>query len=118
MKALSLTVALSIALLSVMGVGKAFAQQYVNGYERSNGTYVQGYYRSQPDGTVLNNYSTRGNVNPYTGQQGTVNPYSNGNTYGSVPTSVRPLWIINDFHPATNGGRFQSNSNGYINLRY
>jgi hypothetical protein len=28
------------------------------------------------DNNRLNNYSTQGNVNPYTGQMGTVNPYS------------------------------------------
>jgi hypothetical protein len=45
--------------------------QYVQGYTRSNGTYVQGHYRSAPDNTVDNNYGTRGNVNPYTGDMGT-----------------------------------------------
>jgi hypothetical protein len=49
----------------------AFADEYVNGYTRSDGTYVQGYYRSSPDGTVTNNYSYEGNVNPYTGAVGT-----------------------------------------------
>jgi hypothetical protein len=45
----------------------ALADQYVHGYTRSDGTYVQGHYRSSPDGTVTNNYSYEGNVNPYTG---------------------------------------------------
>ena len=48
----------------------AFADSYVNGYYRSNGTYVQGHYRSNADGNRYNNYSTRGNYNPYTGQKG------------------------------------------------
>lgn len=52
-----------------------FAADWVNGYTRSNGTYVQGHYRSSPDNTRWNNYSTQGNVNPYTGQSGHVNPY-------------------------------------------
>lgn len=46
------------------------ADQYVNGYYRSNGTYVQGYHRTAPDNTVNNNYGTYGNVNPYTGANG------------------------------------------------
>jgi opacity protein-like surface antigen len=46
----------------------ALADEYVNGYTRSDGTYVQGYYRSSPDNTVTNNYSFEGNVNPYTGK--------------------------------------------------
>ena len=50
----------------------------VRGYYRSNGTYVPPHYRSAPDGSVYNNYSTKGNQNPYTGKSGTVNPYSGG----------------------------------------
>lgn len=52
----------------------AVADVHVRGYYRSNGTYVQPHYRSSPNGTALDNYSTRGNVNPYTGKEGTVNP--------------------------------------------
>jgi hypothetical protein len=60
----------------------AFADVYVNGYYRQNGTYVEPHYRSSPNGTTLDNFSTQGNVNPYTGQAGTVNPYTtNTNPY-------------------------------------
>lgn len=48
---------------------------YVRGHYRSNGTYVQGYHRSHSDGMKYNNYSTKGNVNPYTGKAGTVSMY-------------------------------------------
>lgn len=44
---------------------------YVHGYTRSNGTYVAPHYRSAPDGNFYNNWSTKGNVNPYTGEEGT-----------------------------------------------
>jgi hypothetical protein len=47
---------------------------HVKGYYKSNGTYVQPHYRSSPNSTTLDNYSTKGNVNPYTGKEGTVNP--------------------------------------------
>lgn len=50
------------------------AAVHVKGYYRSNGTYVQPHYRSSPNGTVLDNYSTKGNINPYTGKEGTINP--------------------------------------------
>jgi hypothetical protein len=72
------------------------AQVYVNGYTKSNGTYVAPHYRSSPDNTPLNNYSTKGNVNPYTGKAGTQNPYgssysnpssSYGSAYGNSSTS-------------------------------
>jgi len=51
------------------------ADTWVNGYSRKNGTYVPGYYRSAPDSNPWNNYSTKGNTNPYTGKPGYVNPY-------------------------------------------
>jgi len=55
-----------------MFAGSAFAHDvYVSGYTRSNGTYVQPYVRSAPDNTVYNNWSYRGNMNPYTGSVGT-----------------------------------------------
>ena len=63
----------------------ASADQYVNGYTRANGTYVNGYNRSDANSTVNDNYSTRGNINPYTGQAGTRSPdYSSSyRGYGS-----------------------------------
>lgn len=42
----------------------------VNGYYRNNGTYVQGHQRTNPNSTNWDNYSTRGNTNPYTGDTG------------------------------------------------
>ena len=51
-------------------VGNADAA-YTRGYVRRNGTYVSGHYRTNPDSTRINNYSTRGNYNPFTGKAGT-----------------------------------------------
>lgn len=44
---------------------------FTHGYYRKNGTYVQGHYSTNPNGTRNDNFSTRGNVNPYTGEVGT-----------------------------------------------
>lgn len=44
---------------------------YVDGHYRRDGTYVQPHYRTAPNRTRNDNYSTRGNVNPYTGERGT-----------------------------------------------
>jgi len=51
--------ALIIAVLGVMvsTASLAYAQVHVRGYYRSNGTYVQPYYRTSPDGNPYNNYS-------------------------------------------------------------
>lgn len=38
--------------------GTAHAQVHVNGYYRENGTYVQPYERTAPDGNPYNNYSS------------------------------------------------------------
>lgn len=49
---------------------------WVKGYFRQNGTYVQPYYRSNPDGNPFNNYSYPGNYNPNTGKITPGNPDS------------------------------------------
>jgi len=70
---------LSIIALLVMFVTPVLGDEYVQGYYRSNGTYVQPYVRSSPNGTVRDNYSYKGNVNPSTGAVGT-NIYSHDET--------------------------------------
>jgi hypothetical protein len=60
-------------LLSI--AASAFADDVrVRGYIRKDGTYVAPHWRSAPDSSVNNNWSTSPNVNPYTGQQGTRAP--------------------------------------------
>ena len=65
----------AVSLLTL--IGTAFADVYVRGYSRGDGTYVQPHYRSNPDGNAFNNWSSRGNINPYTGREGTIDPYRN-----------------------------------------
>lgn len=62
-----------VLLASSIGLAR---DTHVNGYYRSNGTYVQPHYRSAPDSSKTNNWSSKGNYNPYTGQSGTKDPYS------------------------------------------
>lgn len=47
---------------------------HVQGSVRSNGTYVAPHVRTAPNSTVRDNYSTKPNVNPYTGKEGTKIP--------------------------------------------
>jgi len=47
------------------------AQQYVEGYCKKNGVCVQGYFKTKPNGSVQDNYSSIGNINPNTGHVST-----------------------------------------------
>ncbi|HZF62739.1 MAG TPA: hypothetical protein VEZ52_14115 [Desulfovibrio sp.] len=47
----------------------------VKGYTKKNGTYVAPHQRTAPNNTKMDNYSTKGNTNPYTGKAGTKDPY-------------------------------------------
>ena|SRR5438132_78001 len=88
-----------LACFVVFGNVSAFANQYVHSYTRSNGTYVRPYYRSSPNGTVRDNFSYKGNLNPYTGAIGTnhyihdkTSPYYQGpDSHGRVGHSGAPL---------------------------
>ena len=53
------------------GASKGSAPVHVRGYTTKSGTYVDPHYRSAPDGNFGNNWSTKGNVNPYSGEPGT-----------------------------------------------
>ncbi len=53
------------------GTGSKISSTYVHGYVKKNGTYVSSYRRSTSDGNFKNNWTTKGNVNPYTGKRGT-----------------------------------------------
>ena len=66
---------LVLSVLALMFVaGQVSAGEYVKGYTKSNGTYVNGYHRSSSNNTQRDNYSTKGNVNPYTGEKGHKTP--------------------------------------------
>ena len=40
-------------------------------FKPSTGSYVMPSYRTSPNKTKLDNYSTKGNYNPYSGKKGT-----------------------------------------------
>jgi hypothetical protein len=62
------------AITTLFLATQAMADEYVRGYTRQDGTHVDGYYRTDPNNTQYDNYSTKGNVNPYTGKAGTKIP--------------------------------------------
>ncbi len=66
---LGLLALFSFSLLSSV----ANASVRVKGYTTKRGTYVAPSHRSSPDRVKYNNYSSKGNSNPYTGKKGYAN---------------------------------------------
>lgn len=63
------------AVLVFGGAAVAAPDRAVKGYVKQDGTYVAPAIATKPNSTKLDNYSTKGNVNPSTGKVGTVDPY-------------------------------------------
>ncbi|MBS0246699.1 MAG: hypothetical protein JSR61_08765 [Proteobacteria bacterium] len=57
------------------GTGSNSSSHYVQPHYNNNGGYTSGHYQTNPNSTTLDNYGTRGNYNPYTGQTGRRNPW-------------------------------------------
>lgn len=73
---------IALAVASVSAPALAQSSYSTRGYVRSDGTYVQPHRSTNPDSSTYNNWSSKPNVNPYTGQAGTRNPTpSYGSTY-------------------------------------
>ena len=56
------------------GTGSNPNSHTVRPYTNPNGTYVAPHVQTNPNNTQRDNYSTQGNINPYTGQMGTKIP--------------------------------------------
>lgn len=54
--------------------GNSYGATGVRGYSKKDGTYVSPHYRTAPNSTQRDNWSSKPNVNPYTGKAGTVKP--------------------------------------------
>jgi uncharacterized protein YgiM (DUF1202 family) len=63
---------------------------YVSGYYKSNGTYVKPHYRTAPNSTNIDNFSTRGNTNPYTGLAGYITPDTNSSSTYTTNSYFNP----------------------------
>jgi hypothetical protein len=62
-KALLLTVLLALS-------GAVHADKMVKGHVTKDGAYVAPHVRSSPNSYKFDNYSSKGNQNPYTGEKG------------------------------------------------
>lgn len=59
-------------LVSFFGVVKADVS--IEGYHRKDGTYVPPHHRSDPNSTILDNWSVKPNINPHTRKPGHRSP--------------------------------------------
>lgn len=100
MKKLFITV--TFCLLGYLGFSQT--STYVNPYTKKNGTYVEGYNRTTPNNTNIDNYSTQGNSNPYSGSIGTK-----PRDYSSESQQIRQNHSI---QTGPRGGQYYINSNG------
>jgi heat shock protein HslJ len=72
--------ALSFLFLAGCAVTVAKAQssteapEHVKAYKTKKGKQVKAHERSSPNATEKDNYSAKGNVNPYTGKKGSKKP--------------------------------------------
>jgi len=60
-----------LVAVGILAASVALADQYVDGYTRKDGTYVKPHWRNDADSSFGNNWSTKGNVSPGTGEKGT-----------------------------------------------
>ena len=66
---------ISLTIFALFGVSQAYASTRVSDYFKKSGTYVMSHYRSDADSTRINNWSSKGNYNPFTGKKGTKSPF-------------------------------------------
>ncbi len=70
-----------LILATAVSVSGAAAAQYsapvtVRGHTTREGVYVPPHVRTAPNDTRTDNWSSKPNVNPYTGKAGTADPYA------------------------------------------
>ena len=88
---------------STPSISSTPAVTYQSGYQRSDGTSVSSHYKTASNGTNLDNFSTSGNTNPFTGTSGSrARDYSNdARNYGGGQT----------IQTGSRGGQFYINGN-------
>ena len=70
MKKYILVLMLFVGLLSFSASAEAKTVRVKGYYKPSTGSYVSPSYRTSPNKYKFDNYSTKGNYNPYTGKRG------------------------------------------------
>lgn len=90
---------IAIALLVALALPSFARDTSVRGYVRKDGTYVQPHMRSAPNNTTFDNFSTRGNVNPYTGQPGDRDPSPTISPPRMPSSGLEPIQPMRPYEP-------------------
>ena len=75
MKKLILVIMLLVGILSLSASAEARTTRVKGYYKPSTGRYVAPHYKTSPNKYRFDNWSTKGNYNPYTGKKGYSSPY-------------------------------------------
>jgi hypothetical protein len=72
-KTLATFLLLVVMSLSLFSVAEARSVRVRGYYKPSTGRYIMPHYRTSPNRTKWDNWSTKGNINPFTGKKGYKN---------------------------------------------
>ena len=94
------------------------AATYVKGYFKKNGTYVSPHFRSDADSSFYNNYSTYGNVNPFTGERGTKLSPNESSSYNAYSNYFYSNTYYDDIEEVEDDEEYESVSTPNVSSSY
>ena len=75
MKKIIIALILFVGLISFSVQAEARITSVRGYYKPSIGRYIMPYYKTTPNKTRFDNFSTKGNSNPFTGKKGYTSPF-------------------------------------------
>ena len=71
-----LSIVFLLASLATQMQAFAASSHSVHGHFKKDGTFVQPHRQTDPNQSKLDNWGSKGNVNPYSGKAGSVDPHA------------------------------------------
>lgn len=85
-----------LLIFPIISYSQTSPHVFVQSYFRTDGTFVNSHYRTSPNETMYDNFSTIGNVNPYTGKAGWIEPYNKIITFSKkIPSNSKKVRRVN-----------------------
>jgi hypothetical protein len=109
------------SILAALSYSIAQSSVYVRPYLKKDGTLVQGHFRSVPNETVFDNWSVYPNINPYTGQAGTKDPWTEyfkqlGRKSSSYHFNYYVPRVSSEYSSGSYLDTYQNDRSGYYDL--